>query len=305
MSHHRRQSTNHIWMTEPVRFHCNVQTMPTNTYQSPDNQSIEDIQSRAVSEFRTLRDRLNAAGITVTTTLGEADSPDDIFPNWASTHILDNGERVVVYYPMLNENRRLERRDFMKDLLERTYHVELDLTHHESHNRALEGTSVLWMDRLNMVAYCSLSARTDTELAQQWCGHMGYDFVPFETKNHADKPVYHTDVMMSIGTKFAVICYECILPDYRDHVRAILSKSGREIIEIDMRQLRAFCGNILELVSKDGEFKLVMSQSAYDAYSPDQIAIFRKYVTEIITAPLTTIQTYGGGAARCMIMELF
>lgn len=305
MSYHRRQSTNHIWMTEPVRFHCNVQTMPTNTYQSPDNRSIEDIHARAVAEFRALRDRLIAAGITVTTTLGAADSPDDIFPNWASTHILDNGERVVVYYPMLNENRRIERRDYMKSLLEKQYRVGLDLSGFEAAGRALEGTSVLWMDRLNMVAYCSLSARTDAELAQEWCGHMGYEFVPFETKNHADKPVYHTDVMMMIGTQFAVVCLECILPDNREAVRQKLAATGREIVEIDMTQLRAFCGNILELVSKDGAFKLVMSQSAYDAYRPEQIAVFKKYVSEIITSPLPTIQTFGGGAARCMIMELF
>jgi len=279
--------------------------MATNSYQHEDQGAVDEIQHLALAEFHALRDRIVEAGVTVTTVLGAYDSPDDIFPNWASTHILEDGSRGLVYYPMLNDNRRIERRPFMKDILERQYKVILDLSGEESRNRALESTSALWMDRLHKVAYSALSLRADRDLGKAWCDFMGYRYVPFETRNHVGKPVYHTDVMMFIGTGFAAVCFECILPDYRDGVRASLEGTGREIIEITMEQLLAFCGNALELSAKDGSKKLVMSGSAYHAYRDDQKEAFMRHVSEIVYADLPTIQTYGGGAARCMIMELF
>ena len=299
------QSADHIWMTEPVHFHCNVQTMETNTYQSPDPVDIEAVQHAAHSEFLNLRDRIVAAGVSVTTVLGHPDSPDDIFPNWASTHVLEDGSRGLIYYPMLSPNRRIERRPFMKQILERGYKIIADLSDAEQKDIALESTSALWMDRVHKVAYSALSLRSDTELAQQWCKLMGYEYVPFETRNHLGKPVYHTDVLMFIGTGFVGVCLECILPQDRERVRAKIAESGREIVEISMSQLREFCGNSLELTSRDGTKKLVMSGSAYRAYSDEQKQIFLKYVSEIIYADLPTIQMYGGGAARCMILELF
>jgi len=300
-----RQSADHIWMTEPVNFHCNIQTMETNTYQSPDPDDIAAVQKAARQEFLTLRDKLVAGGITVTTVLGHADSPDDIFPNWASTHVLDDGTRGLVYYPMLNENRRIERRPYMKEILERQYKIIADLSDAEDNNIALESTSALWMDRVHKVAYSALSARSDTQLAQKWCALMGYDYVPFHTRNHTGKPVYHTDVMMFIGTEFVGVCLECILPEDRERVRQKIESSGREIVEITSAQLREFCGNSLEVVARDGTKKLVMSGSAYRAYTDAQKKTFLKYVSEIIYADLPTIQTYGGGAARCMILEMF
>lgn len=305
MSQLVRQSADHIWMTEPVRFHCNQQTMPTNSYQSEDPPDIAEVQRLALAEFHELRNRIVEAGVTVTTVLGAYDSPDDIFPNWASTHILPDGARGLVYYPMLNDNRRIERRPHLKELLERSYHVILDLSGEERRSLALESTSALWMDRVNKVAYSALSLRADREMGQKWCDFMGYRYVPFETRNHVGKPVYHTDVMMFIGTGFAAVCFECILPEYRDMVRSSIEATGRDIVEISMDQLLEFCGNALELSSRDGTKKLVMSGSAYHAYTDAQKEIFMRHVSEIIYADLPTIQKYGGGAARCMIMELF
>ena len=300
-----RQSADHIWMTEPVNFHCNVQTMETNTYQSPDPDDVESVKKLAHAEFLGLRDKLVAAGVTVTTVLGHPDSPDDIFPNWASTHILDDGTRGLIYYPMLNENRRIERRPEMKEILERQYKMIADFSDAEKDNLALESTSALWMDRMHKIAYSALSLRSDTGLAQKWCDLMGYEYVPFDTRNHVGKPVYHTDVMMFIGTEFVGICFECILPEDRARVLAKIKESGREIIEISMQQLREFCGNSLEVTARDGTKKLVMSGSAYRAYTDTQKKTFLKYVSEIIYADLPTIQTYGGGAARCMMLEMF
>ncbi len=299
------QSASHVWMTEPVRFHCNVQTMDTNSYQHPDPTDINAVQLAARAEFLAFRDRLVGAGITVTTVLGHADSPDDIFPNWASTHILDDGTRGIIYYPMLNENRRIERRPHMKHILEHTYTVMDDMSGAEEKNIALEGTSALWMDRVHKIAFSAVSARADQTLARNWCAKMGYDYVPFATRNHVGKPVYHTDVMMFIGTGYIGVCLECILPEDRDRVRAKIESTGRDIIEISNEQLLEFCGNALELVARDGTKKLVMSGSAYRAYTDAQKEKFLNHVSEIVHSDLPTIQTYGGGAARCMLMELF
>ncbi len=299
------QSARHIWMTEPVNFHCNVQTMETNTYQSPDPDDIAAVQHAALAEFRALRNAIVAAGVTVTTTLGASDSPDDIFPNWASTHIDDNGKRGVIYYPMLNENRRIERRPYMKELLEKTYDVMLDLSDAEQNNVAMEGTSAIWMDRIQKIAYSAISARSDQAVAKKWCDFMGYDYVPFHTRNHTGKPVYHTDVMMFIGTGYAGLCLECIYPEDRERVREKIESTGREIILITAAQLLDFCGNALEVVAADGTRKLVMSGSAYRGYTDEQKSAFLKYVSEIVYADIPTIQKYGGGAARCMMMELF
>ncbi len=300
-----RQSADHIWMTEPVNFHCNIQTMETNTYQSPDPADIAAVQKAAHQEFLNLRDKLVAAGVAVTTVLGHADSPDDIFPNWASTHILDDGTRGLIYYPMLNENRRIERRPEMKEILERQYKVIADLSDAESKNIALESTSALWMDRMYKIAYSAVSLRSDMELAKKWCALMGYEYVPFQTRNHVGKPVYHSDVMMFIGTEFVGVCMDCILPEDRERVRTKIEHSQREIVEISMSQLREFCGNSLEVTARDGTKKLVMSGSAYRAYTNTQKETFLKYVSEIIHTDLPTIQTYGGGAARCMMLEMF
>ena len=277
----------------------------TNTYQSDDPPDIEAVQAAALKEFHAFRDRLVSAGVNVTTVLGHSDSPDDIFPNWASTHEDGKGGRFIVYYPMLNENRRIERRPEMTALLERQYDVALDMSHYEERDLALESTSALWIDRVHKVAYSSHSARANQDLGREWCAFMGYQFVPFETRNHAGKPVYHTDVMMFIGTEFIGVCLECIVPEDRARVRASLEATGREIIEIKNEQLLDFCGNCLEVVARDGTKKLVMSASAYQAYTDEQKEKFLKYVSEIVYSDLTTIQKYGGGAARCMMMEMF
>lgn len=300
-----RQSADHVWMTEPVLFHCNDQTMETNTYQTPDPADIAAVHRAAHQEFLTFRDKLVAAGITVTTVLGHADSPDDIFPNWASTHLLENGERGLIYYPMLNLNRRIERRPHMKEMLERQYQVLLDMSDAEQSNIALESTSALWMDRIHKIAFSAVSARSNPTLAQKWCDFMQYEYVPFNTRNHVGKPVYHTDVMMFVGTEFVGICLECIVPEDRARVREKIEATGHEIIEITAEQLLAFCGNALEVTARDGTRKLLMSGSAYRAYTDVQKKTFLKYVSEIIYSDLPTIQTYGGGAARCMILEMF
>jgi hypothetical protein len=298
------QSTQHIMMTEPLGFLSNPQTMETNTYQEENATDLRSIQDHARAEFRLFRDRLVEAGVVVTTVLGHPDSPDDVFcNNWISTQKDRSGEDSLVYYPMLASNRRIERRPEVMAMLEGRYPVALDLSKEELNGRYLESTGSLWMDRVNRVAYCAISPRTNEDLAREWCARMDFEFLPFHTRNHTGKPVYHTDVMMFIGTGYAGVCLECILPEDREKVVARLSLT-HEIIPISLAQLKSFCGNSLELVGSGGALKLIMSGAAYRALTEAQKKALLRYVSEIVWADIPTIEKYGGGSARCMLLEL-
>jgi hypothetical protein len=188
-------------------------------------------------------------------------------------------------------------------MLEGRYPVALDLSKEELNGRYLESTGSLWMDRVNRVAYCAISPRTNEDLAREWCARMDFEFLPFHTRNHTGKPVYHTDVMMFIGTGYAGVCLECILPEDREKVVARLSLT-HEIIPISLAQLKSFCGNSLELVGSGGALKLIMSGAAYRALTEAQKKALLRYVSEIVWADIPTIEKYGGGSARCMLLEL-
>ena len=287
-------------MMEPVGFHSNPETMETNTYQAPDPNNIVGIQNKAAEEFRIFRDHLVSKGIAVTSVLGQKESPDDIFcNNWVATF----GDKTLGYYPMLAPNRQIERRSDVMGILESMYDVAFDFSAYEKEEKFLESTGAHWLDRVNRVAYFSLSSRCNEDLAKEFCRKMDFEPVLFHTKNHAGKPVYHTDVMMYIGTGYAGICSPCIIEEDRARVLGQLSKH-REIIDITMDQLKAFCGNSLELVGSDNKKKLVMSVSAFNAYSEEQKKTLLDHVSEIIYSDLDTIEKYGGGSARCMLLEL-
>lgn len=295
------QSTRHIMVMEPADFHANPQTFGTNDYQEKDPEDVESVRRAAVQEFRAFRDVLVENGIIVTTSLGKEGCPDDIFVNnWVSTH--DGGQMVL--YPMLAENRRIERRPELIKVLQRSYDVALDLTDYENEGRFLESTGALVMDRVNKIAYCALSERADQGLAEEWAGTMGYEVVFFNTQNHLGKPVYHTDVLMYIGTGYAGICSECIVEEDRARVLDVLSKT-HEVVDISMEQLGQMCGNALEVRGQQDKKLLVMSQLAHDSYTEAQKEVFLKYVSKIVYADLTTIEKYGGGSARCMLLELY
>lgn len=294
------QSTNHIMMMEPVGFHSNPETMETNTYQAPDPSDIQSIQEKSVIEFRRLRDTLVDKGIIVTTVLGQKESPDDIFcNNWVATF----GDKTLGYYPMLAPNRQIERRPDVMGFLESMYDVAFDFSELEKQGKYLESTGAHWLDRVNRIAYFSISPRCHEDMALKFCEKMGYEPVMFRTQNHVGKPVYHTDVMMYIGTGYAGICSPCIVEEDRKRVLDSLSKH-REIVDLSMDQLKSFCGNSLELIGTGGAKKLVMSSEAYSALNETQKNTLLKYVTEIVHADISTIEKYGGGSARCMLLEL-
>lgn len=291
------QSTNHIMMMEPEEFHANPQTMETNSYQHEDREAVADIQKKAVMEFRAFRDLLVEHGVVVTTTYGQKGAPDDIFcNNWVST--LPDGK--MTFYPMLADNRKIERRPELIALLEKTYKDIFDLSDHENHGKYLESTGAMWLDKVNKIVYQGRSPRSHEALAKLWCDHYGYEHYPFDTE-HRGKAVYHTDVLMWIGTNLAGITSECL----KD--RAIIDrlKKHREVVEFTNDQMAAFCGNSLEVVGTGGEKMLVMSASGYRTLTDAQLKLIHKHYPTVISPEIPTIEFYGGGSARCMLLELF
>jgi len=297
-----RQSTHHILMIEPAVFYANPQTMDTNVYQVDGVAESHDVTlSKALHEFRTYRDMLVEKGVIVTAVLGHPDCPDMVFPNWASTY--DDGRLIV--YPMLNQNRQAERTPELMDFFKSYYPKVEDWSRFEAQGLALESTASIVSDHVNKHAYSGLSRRSAPELVEKWADFMGYDVIAFETRSHVELPVYHTDFLMYIGSEMAGICAECIVDtDVRARVLSRLRET-HEVVEFSMAQLQANCCNALEVVGTDGEEILTFSKAAHDALNADQLAVMRKYYNTIITPDLSTLEKYGGGSARCMLMEMF
>ena len=289
-------------MIEPAAFYANPQTMDTNAYQVDEHSASHDVTlAKALVEFRAYRDMLVEHGVAVTTMLGEVGCPDMVFPNWASAY--DDGRLIL--YPMLNKNRQAERTAHIVAFLGHYYPKIEDWSGYEADGLALESTASIVSDHVNKRAYSGLSARTSDELVKKWADFMGYDVMAFETRSHMGIPVYHTDFLMYIGSGMVGICAECITDEaVRANVLARLRET-HEVIELSMAQLQANCGNALEVVSKDGEKMLTMSQAAMEALSDAQLAVIGRHYNTLITPDLTTLEKYGGGSARCMLMELF
>lgn len=305
------QTTNSVLMIRPVAFRMNEQTAVNNYYQKVlDNLSPETVNTKAKQEFDTFVKKLRTVGIDVTVVddTQSPDTPDSVFPNnWISFH--ENGD--VVLYPMFAENRRLERREEILDLLEDNgFQVNdiMDYTSAEEDHFYLEGTGSIILDRENQKAYCALSPRADEELFIEFCEDFEYApiiFEAYQTINNERKLIYHTNVMMSIGDTFAVICPESI-DDKKERKMVIdsLKADGKEIISITEAQVNNFAGNMLELKGSNDRRYLVMSTAAHQSLTKKQIAQIEEHVT-IISSNLDTIEACGGGSARCMIAEIF
>lgn len=297
-----KQSTNHLLMIEPAVFYANPQTMDTNAYQIDGKEGGHDITlDKARKEFRIYRDMLVENGVKVTTVLGEKECPDMVFPNWASTY--DNGQLIL--YPMLNDNRSAERTPEITNLLKKIYTKTEDWSNFESEGIALESTASIVADHVNKRAYSGISKRTSPALVQKWAEFMGYDVITFETQSHTGIPVYHTDFLMYIGSDMVGICAECITDvDVRRKVIDRISMT-HEVVEFSMTQLQDNCCNALEVVGINGEKMLTMSAAALDALDARQRDAVDRHYKTLICPDLKTLEKYGGGSARCMLMELF
>jgi len=306
-----RQITNSILMIRPVSFRTNEQTAVNNYYQKIlENVTPETVQFKALQEFDAFVDKLRAVGIDVTVVNDktEVDTPDSIFPNnWISFH--QNGD--IAIYPMFAENRRLERREDVFDILEEKGFLInniIDYIDAEEEQIFLEGTGSLLLDRVNKKAYCALSPRADEDLFIEFCEDFEYTPVPFvANQTVAEKrfPIYHTNVMMALAETFAIICLDSIDDKKeRKNVLKHLKEDGKEIIAITEEQVNNFAGNMLQLLGSNEERFLVMSSAAYSSLTKNQIARIEKYCN-ILHSSLDTIEACGGGSARCMMAEVF
>lgn len=297
-------------MIRPVAFRMNEQTAVNNYYQKViDNLLPATVNARAQDEFDIFVTKLRLVGVNVIVVQTEnSDTPDSIFPNnWISFH--ENGD--VALYPMFAENRRLERREDILDILEDEGFVIneiMDYTSAEEDAYFLEGTGSIVLDRENDKAYCALSPRADEELFIEFCEDFEYTpviFEAFQTVNGERKLIYHTNVMMCIGETYAVICADCI-DDKKERKMVLDSLRGdeKEVILITEDQVNTFAGNMLELKGTDDRRYLVMSASAHKSLTKKQIAQIEEHVT-ILSSSLDTIEACGGGSARCMMAEIF
>ncbi|WGK63648.1 citrulline utilization hydrolase CtlX [Croceiramulus getboli] len=304
-----KQITNTILMVRPVAFRMNEQTAVNNYFQEDLELKNAEINRKAQQEFDAFVVKLRQAGIEVIVLEDDEllDTPDSIFPNnWVSFH--ENGD--VAKYPMFAPNRRKERRDEIFIQLEAegfTIENIIDYTAAEEEGYFLEGTGSICLDRVHEKAYCALSPRADEDLFIEFCEDFEYFpviFNAYQTVDGERMPIYHTNVMMCVAEKFAVICLSSI-DDAKERKMVVkhLTQDGKEIIEISEEQMHQFAGNMLQVQGKDQKY-LVMSQAAHQSLNAQQIARIEKHCA-ILSSDLSTIETCGGGSARCMMAEVF
>jgi hypothetical protein len=297
-----------VLMVRPANFAWNAETHASNRFQREDPALAADAQPRACAEFDALARNLRESGVAVHAVADEAwpVRPDAVFPNnWLSLH----ADGTVVLYPLLAPNRRLERRpELIAALVERGgYRVQrlLDLTHHERHGRFLEGTGSIVFDHVARVAYACLSPRTHREPLDELCAELGYTACTFAAVDTAGVPIYHTNVLLAIGTQQAVIAAEAIDAADRARVLAGLGRTGRALVPIEAAQMARYAGNVLELRADDGARVLALSAAAADAFGPAALARLQQHVDRIVVTPVPTIEALGGGSVRCMLAEVF
>lgn len=301
------QTTDTLLLVKPFSFRKNEETAINNYFQRdlPDS----DQTAQAQKEFDSLVETLNAHQINtlVLQDTGKYDTPDSIFPN----NCISMHKRTAVLYPMFAENRRRERQlDYLSALQVSglTFDDIIDYTEFEKVHQFLEGTGSLILDRVHRIAYCALSPRADAGIAHQFCLDLGYEPFIFEANQTVAglrKPIYHTNVMMSVGTQFAVLCTESIDNTYeKTNLIRRLRETGKTIVDISYEQMGCFAGNILEVKSTIGDPYIVMSSRAYHSFTSGQLTQLRLW-GQIIHSPLDTIERGGGGSARCMLAEVF
>ncbi|HTE28664.1 citrulline utilization hydrolase CtlX [Flavitalea sp.] len=297
------QTTSNILMIRPVNFSFNAETAVNNAFQVAGND--EDAQQLAILEFENFVDLLKEEDVDVTVVNDSAHpfTPDSIFPNnWISFH----QDGTVCLYPMYAANRRLERKPAVLEKLAEKFLItdKIDLSGYENQNCFLEGTGSMVLDRDNNIAYACLSPRTDIKVLEKFCALMKYRPVIFSATDLSGQAIYHTNVMMCVGEQFVVIALASIKdPREKEHVLQVIQQTGKEVIDITMQQMKKFAGNMLELNNRRDEKLLVMSTMAFGSLTEAQIQKLNTWC-RMIHSPLNTIETNGGGSARCMIAEI-
>lgn len=292
-----------IMMIEPVSFGFNEETAANNYFQR--KEQIDDAQSKALVEFKRFVEQLQSHDIDVLVVQDTPSplTPDSIFPNnWISIH--EDGKMVL--YPMYAKNRRMERKQTVLDAVKNNLdiHEVVDLTHFESSHKYLEGTGSMVLDRKNKIAYACISERTDESLFMTFCMKMNYTPVLFHAHDQRGLMIYHTNVLMCMADRYVVICLDAVY-DLIEREKLIeqFTATQKEVINISFDQMDHFCGNMLQVKNKNGDYFLVMSTQAYNHLDAEQVKRLENF-QPIIHSDITTIETLGGGSARCMMAEL-
>lgn len=302
------QVAHHVLMIRPARFAGNWETAASNRFQQLESATAsDDPQAEASAEFDGLVNVLRAKGVEVFVFEDRLHpvTPDALFPNnWVSFH----ADGTAVLYPMLAPNRRLERRRDILEALDRERGFRLDrvidLTHGEQQGRFLEGTGSLVLDRRHRIAYACRSSRTDPVMLAEFAVKLEYEPFPFSAVDAEGHPIYHTNVMLSVGEHFAAVCTEAIVAPDRRRVLDKLESTGHEVIELTRGQMACFAGNLLELRGSGYERTAALSAAAFGSLQPAQKQVFARLGVSLAVAPLPTIERLGGGSARCMVAEI-
>jgi hypothetical protein len=302
----RQSSPQALMMIRPANFGFNRETAESNAFQQDKKESTEEIQKKALAEFDSTVAllRKNEIEVFIVEDTASPVKPDAIFPNnWISTH----PEGILVSYPMMAANRRLERRADIIELLRDRYKVEkmIGLEPWEQQGKFLEGTGSLIFDHANAVAYACRSPRTAETLVKQVCKEIGYSSVIFDSSDEQGKPIYHTNVMMWLGERMAGVCLDSIKTDEdQEAVLSKLAESSHKVIALSYHQIKAFAGNMFEVRNRKGEVFLLMSQTAFESLLPGQTNEISKHAEPLIVS-IDTIEHYGGGGIRCMVAGMY
>jgi len=289
-------------MIRPVNFSFNAETAVNNAFQS---EATEGAQRQALQEFEGFVALLRSNGVDVTVIDDSPDpyTPDSIFPNnWVSFH----GDGTVCLYPMYAVNRRLERKPEVLEQLSRRFRIQatLDFSGYEQAGLFLEGTGSMVLDRDAKIAYACLSPRTNRRVLLEFCEKMGYTPEVFTAVDGIGRAIYHTNVMMCVGDRYVVVCLDAVPdPVEKKSLAATIAQTGKTTIPISLAQMNQFAGNMLQVHNDKGEKLLVMSTQAYASLEPAQMSQLTSF-NRILHAPLTTIESNGGGSARCMMAEI-
>lgn len=301
------QLTSSLLMIRPLAFGFDDEAAEDNIFQHQKSMDASTAAAKAKEEFDNFVSCLRAKAISVKVVEDTTGAPDACFPNnWFSCHA---EERKVVVYSMKAKARRVERRwDVLEEIARSNKWETLDLSHYERENKYLEGTGSLVLDRVNKIAYISLSQRTHLDVVDVFCSKLGYRPIVFRATslvNGKTYPVYHTNVVMSVGSSVATVCLDAIRdPTEKETVVQSLESTGKELLIITEEQMNMYAGNILELCNREGQSIVVMSSLAHSSLKPAQLQKLQQY-SSVIHVPLPTIEALGGGSARCMIAELY
>lgn len=302
-----QQTTSNILMIRPNNFGFNEETAVNNSFQT-NNQSLnsEEVKKRAMEEFDYFVSKMRREGINVIVIedTNEPKKPDAVFPNnWVSFH----QDGVAITYPMYSETRRNERREDVLEKLKEHFQIEeiIRLEKFELENRFLEGTGSMILDRVNKICYACTSPRTEEGLLDVFCELEHYQKAAFQSVDANGNDIYHTNVMMALGENFVVIGMDTIKEETQKKMLLdLFAKTNKVVIDISYQQILSFAGNMLQVRNEKGETYLVMSQQAFRSLTDEQINKIEMQ-TKILYSPIETIESFGGGSARCMMAEVF